>query len=87
MLALAREQRIVRITVAEFEARDLLLKQEPGHALGINAIVIRSVQGLPIAEPRRMIGDFTAPTVLDWLEPADDVAVAGGGGCGRSWDG
>jgi deoxyribonucleoside regulator len=78
MLALARERGLVRITVAEYQPRDLVLEEELGRAMGIEAIVIRSVPGLPMADLRQMVGYFAASPVLDWLESANTVAVAGG---------
>lgn len=78
MLALARERGLVRITVAEYQPRDLALEEELGRALRIEAIVIRSVPGLPMTDLRQMVGYFAAAPVLDWLESANTVAVAGG---------
>jgi deoxyribonucleoside regulator len=78
MLALARERGLVRITVSEYEPRDTALERKLGRALGIEAIVIRSVPSQRVTEPRQMVGYFAARPVLDWFASANTVALAGG---------
>jgi len=78
MLALARERGIVRISVPEFEPRDLSLEAQLAGTFGIEAVVVRSITGLQSADLRRSVGYFAAPIVAGWLEAASTVALAGG---------
>ena len=78
MLALARERGLVRITVPEYDPRDNTLEARLGQALGVEAVVVRSVPGLPAAGLRQMVGYFAAPVVAGWFAAAAVVAVAGG---------
>src|ERR1022692_717408 len=50
MLALAQERGIVRVTVPEYEPRELAVEGALRRALGIEAVVVRSVPGLRIRE-------------------------------------
>jgi DNA-binding transcriptional regulator LsrR (DeoR family) len=78
MLALAQERGIVRVTVPEYEPRELAVEGALRRALGIEAVVVRSVPGLRIREVRQTLGYFAAPVVSGWLKAAEVVAVAGG---------
>lgn len=78
MLALARERGLVRITVPEYEPRSAERESELGRALGIEALVIRSVPGLRIPDLRQTLGYFAAPVVAGWMDESSCVAVAGG---------
>src|ERR1039458_10036021 len=78
MLALAQERGIVRVTVPEYEPRELGVEGALRRALGIEAVVVRSVPGLRIREVRQTLGYFAAPVVSGWLKAAEVVAVAGG---------
>src|ERR1039457_6237648 len=78
MLALAQERGIVRVTVPEYEPREVALDGALKRALGIEAVVVRSVPGLRIKEVRQTLGYFAAPVVSGWLKSAEVVAVAGG---------
>jgi deoxyribonucleoside regulator len=78
MLALARERGIVRVTVPEYEPRDMALEATLKRTLGVDAIVIRALAGLRIGDVRQSIGYFAGPSVARWLKSAKMVAVAGG---------
>ncbi|MFB3778838.1 MAG: sugar-binding transcriptional regulator [Bryobacteraceae bacterium] len=78
MLALARERGIVRISVPEYEPRDRTAEAALKHALGIDAVVIRSIAKVPVVDVRHTLGYFAAPVVADWVKAASVVAVAGG---------
>jgi deoxyribonucleoside regulator len=78
MLALAKEQGLVRITVPDYEPRALILERELGRALDLEAVVIRAPSGLKERDLRRTVGYFAAPVVSRWIDAADVVAVAGG---------
>jgi DNA-binding transcriptional regulator LsrR (DeoR family) len=78
MLALARERGLVRITVPEYEPRDAALEDALSRALGVEAVVIRAVAGLRIADLRQTLGYFAAPAVAGWMGAAVGVAIAGG---------
>jgi deoxyribonucleoside regulator len=78
MLALARERGLVRITVPEYEPRDAELEAKLRSALGVEAIVIRSISGLKHEDLRQTVGYFAAPVIRDWVKSARVVAIAGG---------
>jgi deoxyribonucleoside regulator len=78
MLALARERGIVRITVPEYEPRERAAEGGLKRALGIDAVVVRSVSRLQIEDVRRTLGYFAAPVASEWVSSASVVAVAGG---------
>ncbi len=78
MLALARERGLVRITVPEYDPRNAGLEEKLRCALGVEAVVIRSISGLKTEDLRRTVGYFAAPVVSDWIKSARIVAVAGG---------
>lgn len=78
MLALARERGLVKITVAESEPRSRELELKLKRELGIEAIVIRSIPGMQPIDLRRMVGHVAATPILDWIQSAKTVAIAGG---------
>lgn len=78
MLALAQERGIVRVTVPEYEPRELSFEGALKRALGVEAVVVRSVPGLRIKEVRQTLGYFAAPVVSGWMKSAEVVAMAGG---------
>jgi deoxyribonucleoside regulator len=78
MLALARERGLVRVTVPEYEPRNLELEKSLRAELGIDAVVIRSAGGLKIQDLRQTLGYFAAPVVSTWIRPREVVAIAGG---------
>jgi DNA-binding transcriptional regulator LsrR (DeoR family) len=78
MLALARERGLVRISVPDYEPRNAALEAELARALGVEAVVIRAVAGLRVADLRQTLGYFAAPVVAGWLGRSNGVAVAGG---------
>jgi DNA-binding transcriptional regulator LsrR (DeoR family) len=78
MLALAQARGIVRVTVPEYEPRELALENALKRTVGIDAVVVRSVSGLRVREVRETLGYFAAPVVSGWLDAASVVAVAGG---------
>jgi deoxyribonucleoside regulator len=78
MLALARERGIVRVTVPEYEPRDRAAEGALKRALGVDAVVIRSITKVQVEDVRRTLGYFGAPVVAEWVKGASMVAVAGG---------
>jgi deoxyribonucleoside regulator len=78
MLALARERGIVRVTVPEYEPRELALEAALKRTLGVEAVVIRALSGLRIGDVRETIGYFAGPSAAGWLKSASVVAVSGG---------
>lgn len=78
MIALARERGLVRITVPDYDSRNVSLEDELRRQLGVEAVVIRTVGGLRIEDLRQMVSYFAAPVIAGWIESANLVAVAGG---------
>jgi len=78
MLALARERGLVRVTVPDYEPRNLELEQELQTRLAVDAVVIRTAAGLRIQDLRQTLGYFAAPVISGWIAPRHTVAVAGG---------
>ena len=74
----ARERGLVRITVPEYDPRNAGLEDRLRCALGIEAVVIRSISGLKTEDLRRTVGYFAAPVVSNWIKSARIVAIAGG---------
>lgn len=79
MLALARDQGIVRIFVPEFSPRDESLEQELCKRLGLaSAIVVRRLGKQSLPDLRNTVGHFAAPVISQWITPTTTLAVAGG---------
>jgi DNA-binding transcriptional regulator LsrR (DeoR family) len=78
MLALARERGLVRITVPEYDPRNVALEEDLKRTLGVESVVIRSVPGLRIKDLRQTTGYFAAAVVAGWIKPMGIVALAGG---------
>jgi deoxyribonucleoside regulator len=78
MLALARERGLVRITVPEYDPRNVALEEDLKRTLGVESVVIRSVPGLRIKDLRQTTGYFAAAVVAGWIKPMGIAALAGG---------
>ncbi len=79
LLSLAKEKGIVRITVADYEPRDKKLEKEMLARFGLrHVIVIRTGNGLPAGETRRMVAHFSA-SILEKLIPQGCSLAIGGG--------
>lgn len=79
LLALARERGIVRISVAEYEPRNLELERQVRDAFGLNAVAaFKTVSGATTEEARRTVGHFGAAFVSSLIGPDSIVAIAGG---------
>ncbi len=79
LLAMAREQGIVRITVADYDPRDKDLEARLRVQLGLEtAIVIKMAGGLGKADLRKSVALFAAPFVAELIRPGSVIAVAGG---------
>lgn len=79
LLALAREQGIVRISVPEYDPRHPALERQLCERFGLDlAVVIRTPSGQPIADVRRTVAYFAAPVISTMIGPSEVVAIAGG---------
>lgn len=79
LLALARERGIVRISVAEYEARNAELEKKLCKALRLHsAAVMKTVPGATDDEARRATGHFGAEYVRSLIPDGSTVAIAGG---------
>ncbi|HWQ57225.1 MAG TPA: sugar-binding domain-containing protein [Bryobacteraceae bacterium] len=78
MLALARQRGLVRVTVPEYEPRNLALEHRILERLGIESLVIRAASGSKTSDLRQVMGYFAAPIITGWIRPASKVAVSGG---------
>lgn len=79
LLAMAREQGIVRITVADYDPRDKDLEARLRVHLGLEtAIVIKMAPGLGKADLRKSVALFAAPFMAESIRPGSVIAVAGG---------
>lgn len=78
MLALARQRGLVRVTVPEYEPRNLALEHRIQERLGIESLVIRAASGSKTSDLRQVMGYFAAPIVTGWIRPGSKVAIAGG---------
>jgi DNA-binding transcriptional regulator LsrR (DeoR family) len=79
LLAVARERGIVRISVAEYEPRNLALERSLRKEFGLDAVaVIRTLEGATADDARRAVGHFGASFVAALLPPKSVVAIAGG---------
>jgi DNA-binding transcriptional regulator LsrR (DeoR family) len=78
LLTTARERGIVRISVDEFDPRDVDLERQLIKHFGLrNAIVVREMNGAPV-RTRRAVGYFAAPVVAEWIGSQSLVGLAGG---------
>ena len=79
LLALARKRGIVRITVADYDARQRPLESELINRLGLKtAIVIKSMEDLPAAKIRELTAHFAAPLIESLIPPGSVIAISGG---------
>lgn len=78
MLALARQRGLVRVSVPDYQPRNLDVERRLQEQLGVRSIVVRSIPGLRVGELRQTLGYFAAPIVSEWIRPGDVVAMAGG---------
>ncbi len=79
LLALARERGIVRISVAEYEPRNLELEQQICQRFGLAAAaVFKTVPEATPEEARRAVGHFGAAFAASLIAPNSVVAIAGG---------
>lgn len=78
MLTAARERGIVRISVDDYEPRDLALEAALIERFGLHrAVVVRVFSEQP-ETIRRAVGYFAAPALSDLLQSGTTVGVAGG---------
>jgi deoxyribonucleoside regulator len=79
LLSLARKRGIVRITVVDYDARQRGLETELIKHLGLkSAIVIKSMEDLPVSKVRDLTAHFAAPLIESLIPPGSVVAIAGG---------
>jgi DNA-binding transcriptional regulator LsrR (DeoR family) len=79
LLSMARERGIVRVSVADYEPRHKELEMKVRKRFGLaTVIVIKTVEGLDIADRRHSLGYFAAPILAGLIGGEDTVALAGG---------
>lgn len=79
LLAKARQRGLVRITVAEYDPRNLELERRLEQELGLRqAVVLKMTAGLPVVQLRQSVAHFAAPWVASRLRSGDVLALAGG---------
>ncbi len=79
LLSLARKRGIVRITVADYDARQRPLESELINHLGLKtAIVIKSMEDLPASKVRELTAHFAAPLIESLIPPGSVLAISGG---------
>jgi deoxyribonucleoside regulator len=78
MLALARQRGLVRVTVPEYEPRNLALEHQLQERLHIESLVIRTAAGSKTKDLRQVMGYFAAPIVSGWIRSGSKVAISGG---------
>jgi deoxyribonucleoside regulator len=79
LLSLARKRGIVRITVADYDARQRSLENELIKHFGLKtAIVIKSMEDLPVSKVRDLTAHFAAPLIESLIPPGSLLAIAGG---------
>lgn len=78
LLTAARDTGIVRISVDEYDPRNRDLEERLIERFGLlHAVVVRGVGG-SVANIRRAVGYFAAPTVAEWIGTQRTVGIAGG---------
>jgi len=81
LLSLARKRGIVRITVADYDARQRSLEGELISRLGLKtAIVIKSMEDLPVSKVREITAHFATPLIESLIPPGSVIAISGGVG-------
>lgn len=78
MLALARQRGLVRVTVPEYEPRNLALEHRLQERFGTESLVIRAAAGSKTKDLRQIMGYFAAPIISGWIRSGSKVAVSGG---------
>jgi len=79
LLSLARKRGIVRITVADYDARQRVLESELISSLGLKtAIVIKSMEDLPVSKVREITAHFATPLIESLIPPGSVIAISGG---------
>ena len=79
LLAIAKERGIVRVSVAEYEPRDLILERAVRKKFGLESVtVIKTIAGADGEDSRRTVGHFGGPFVEGLLPANSVVAIAGG---------
>lgn len=79
LLALAREEGIVQITVVDYDPRESSLEQKLRKKYSLkNVIVVRTVPDLAPEHVRNSVAHFSAPHVMSWLKKHTTIAIAGG---------
>jgi len=79
LLSLARKRGIVRITVADYDARQRLLENELAKRMGLKtAIVIKAMEDLPVSKVREITAHFATPLIESLVPPGSIVALSGG---------
>jgi len=79
MLALARDQGVVRISVPEYSPFDESLEQALCKRLGLDsAVVVRRVGKQSLPDLRNTVGYFAAPVVSRRISGSATIALAGG---------
>jgi deoxyribonucleoside regulator len=79
LLSRAREKGIVRISVDNYEPRNLLLEEKLRTQFQLNRVlVIKMIAAHSVADVRRTIGYFAAPFISEFIHPQNVVGVAGG---------
>ncbi len=78
MLALARQRGLVKVTVPEYEPRNLALERQLQERLHIQSLVIRAAGGSKTRDLRQVMGYFAAPIVSGWIRSGNKVAISGG---------
>jgi DNA-binding transcriptional regulator LsrR (DeoR family) len=79
LLAIAKERGIVRISVAEYEPRDLILERAVRKKFGLESVaVIKTIPGAAAEDARRSVGHFGGPFLASMLPAKSVVAIAGG---------
>lgn len=79
LLSLARKRGIVRITVADYDARQRAVETELISRLGLKtAIVIKAMEDLPVSKVREITAHFATPLIESLIPPGSVVAISGG---------
>ncbi len=79
LLSLARKRGIVRITVADYDARQRGLENDLVRLLGLRTvIVVKAMDELPLAKLRVLTAHFAAPLLESLIPPGSILALGGG---------